>query len=133
MNTFIIAGNIGQNAEKKEINGKDYVTFSVAENQKKVNRTTGEEVSVSNWYNVLYRGDKIRDYLLSGVKVLVVGELSINIYRLENDGSVRVSRDIFANNIQFLSKKEDTNKVDGDTEKKELDKDGVTSSESKKK
>lgn len=108
MNVFCIAGNIGQDAVKKQINGKDFVTFSVAENQRKVNKETGEVVDLTNWYNVLYRGDKVGDYLKKGTKVFVSGELTINTFRSETDGTVRVSRDIYANQIQLLGSSQDS-------------------------
>lgn len=103
MNTFIIAGHIGQDAERKVIGDKNYVSFSIAENQRITNKETGEVQEVVNWYNILYRGDKIVDYLKKGTQVQVVGELRVDVYRSESSGTVKVSRSVFANTLQLLS------------------------------
>lgn len=103
MNTFIIAGHIGQDAEVKIIGNKNYVSFSIAENQKITNKETGELKEIVNWYNVLYRGDKVVNYLTKGTQVLVVGELRIDTYRSEISDTVKTSRSVFANTLQLLS------------------------------
>ncbi len=103
MITVVLAGNIGQDAEVKQINEKEYLSFGVADNERSVDKSTGEVREIVTWYNVLYRGGKVGEYLKKGVKVQVIGTLTIDVYRSERDNTVKVSRSIFANTLQLLS------------------------------
>ena len=107
MNVFIIAGNVGQDAEIQKINDKDFVSFSIAENQRVTDKSTGEISNITIWYNVLYHNAKLAQYLVKGTKVMVSGELKVDAYYSETSNKMKVSRNIYANQLQLLSPKQE--------------------------
>lgn len=89
MQTIIISGNLGKDAESKTTQKGDKVTsFSVG-----VKQGWGENSS-TNWYRCSVwgeRGGKIAEYLSKGVKVFVTGELTIGSYEGKPQFDVRVN------------------------------------------
>lgn len=119
MNTMIVSGHLGQDAEVKVIRDKEYTAFSIAENIKRINKESGELVETTSWYSVLFpsKSDKFVDLLKKGNKVLVSGELTIDVYRSETKQDVHVSRNIYARTVEILTfapdKKSQENPEDG--------------------
>lgn len=89
MQTIIISGNLGKDAESRQTQKGDKVTsFSVG-----VQQGYGEH-KATNWYRCSIwgeRGAKISEYLLKGVKVFVTGELTIGSYEGKPQFDVRVN------------------------------------------
>ena len=78
MATVTIIGNLGKDAEIKDVNGKRLASFSIAD------KSGFGENKQTNWYSVtiwdgLAKTDFV-DYLKKGQKVMVVGELSTREY-----------------------------------------------------
>lgn len=105
MNTMIVTGNLGHDAEVKVIRDKEYTAFSIAENIKRINKESGELVETTSWYSVLFpsKSDKFMAHLKKGSKVLVSGELTIDVYRSETKQDVHVSRNIYARTVEILT------------------------------
>lgn len=95
-----IIGNLGKDAEIKEINGKNYVSFYVAHSEKR----NGQETTV--WASILWYGDggNLIKYLTSGSKVFVRGRLSVNSYQ-GKDGTNRVAININASEVTLCGGK----------------------------
>ena len=78
MATVTIIGNLGKDAELKDINGKRLASFSVAD------QSGFGDNKQTNWYSVtIWDGlakTNFVDYLKKGQKVMVVGELSTREY-----------------------------------------------------
>lgn len=78
MATVTIIGNLGKDAEIKDINGKRLVSFSIAD------QSGFGDNKQTNWYSVnIWDGlakTNFVDYLKKGQKVMVVGELSTKEY-----------------------------------------------------
>lgn len=78
MATVTIIGNLGKDAEIKDINGKRLASFSIAD------QSGFGENKQTNWYSVtIWDGlakTNFVDYLKKGQKVMVVGELSTREY-----------------------------------------------------
>lgn len=71
MNKFIFSGNIGKDAETRQINDKDSVTsFNVAVTEKYKDKETTIWVRCDKW-----NAGKLADYLKKGAKVLVEGKI----------------------------------------------------------
>lgn len=89
MQTIIISGNLGKDAESRQTQKGDKVTsFSVG-----VKQGWGDSAS-TNWFRCSVwgeRGQKISEYLLKGVKVFVTGELTIGSYEGKPQYDVRVN------------------------------------------
>lgn len=106
MQQIQIIGNLGLDAEIKNHNGNEFITFSVAINRN-YKKQDGTEVEESNWYNCLSSNVKIAKFLKKGTKVFVQGDVSTSVYKAKT-GEHRVSLDIRCDKIQLLSpKKED--------------------------
>lgn len=62
-----VIGNLGSDAEIKEINGKKYVSFSVADSYCGAD-SQGNRVERTNWVSVLWYGDggRMFSYLKKG-------------------------------------------------------------------
>lgn len=73
-----IIGNLGSDAEIKEINSKRYVSFSVADSYRRTD-AQGNRVDKTTWVSVLWYGDggRLFSYLKKGAKVFVRGRMSV--------------------------------------------------------
>lgn len=78
MATVTITGNLGKDAEIKDINGKRLASFSVAD------KSGFGDNKQTNWYGVnIWDGlakTNFVDYLKKGQQVMVIGELSTREY-----------------------------------------------------
>lgn len=73
-----VIGNLGSDAEIKEIRGNKYVSFSVADTFRGSDGQGGR-VERTNWVSVLWYGDggRLFPYLKKGTQVFVRGRMSI--------------------------------------------------------
>lgn len=94
-----VLGNLGADAEAKEINGKKRITFRVASNRKR------NGVDVTIWVSVLadYEYHKnLLPYLKKGQNVFVSGDGDFNLYQ-RNDGNFAMDVSIAFPNILQLA------------------------------
>lgn len=105
MKVFIMAANVGKDAEWKDAaNGNGVnVTFTACENT--VERVNGERMEIANWYSCLYHVAKpgICDYLKKGARVCIYGDLTIDTYTSDKTGRVQVSRNVMVRDLQIVS------------------------------
>ena len=94
-----IIGNLGSNARIKNINGKDYVSFDVAHEEKD---GTGKKTI---WVSVLWYGNggNMMKWLTSGAKVFIRGRLSVSVYTSQKTGQTNASLSVMANEVQMCS------------------------------
>ena len=97
-----IIGNIGKDAETKQINGKDYISFSVASTEK-----SGEQESTT-WISVLTSNNaNLLPFLKKGQQVFVQGRLKVGMYQTQQNVGIDIS--VFASTLQLCgSKKEES-------------------------
>lgn len=104
-----VIGNLGRDAEIKEINGQRYVSGSVA-------HSAGKD-KPSTWVKFMYRiGERstIQNLLKTGAKIFVRGDLSVGTYTMR-DGSTAIDLTVWANKIEVLQfAKEPGSEDDGD-------------------
>ena len=103
MNRLTIIGNLTRDPETRTTqSGKIVCTFTVA-----VNRRGGQQEAdyfrVSAWNQL---GDTCQRYLAKGRKVAVIGSVSVSCYTTQN-GENRASLEVFAQDVEFLSSRED--------------------------
>ena len=94
-----VLGNLGADAESKEINGKKRITFRVASNRKR----NGTDITL--WVSVLadYEYHKnLLPYLTKGQNVFVSGDGDFNLYQ-RNDGTFAMDVSIMFPNILQLA------------------------------
>lgn len=92
-----IIGNLGHDAGVKQINGKDYVSFDVAHEERNGNDKTTVWVSVL-WYG---NGGNLKQYLRTGARVFVRGRMSVRLYTSQKTGQVNYSVSVFATEVQM--------------------------------
>jgi len=94
-----VIGRLGADAELIDGKNGKFASFRMATDDRK----NGEKIT--SWFRVTFNGDragKIVEYLTKGKLVNVIGTESVGTYTAK-DGSVQVSRDINASNIDFIS------------------------------
>ena len=102
MISLVIIGNLGKDAEVKEVNGKKVINFSVCHTQKNKDGS-----SKSTWVECGKWGETtaIAPYLAKGTKVYVEGVPDLNLYK-KNDGEPGGSIRLLVNKIELLGKSE---------------------------
>ena len=99
MNKIIIIGNLtGDPAIRTTRDGISVCDFTVAVNGHR-NEDPAQFFRVSVWRQL---GENCHKYLAKGRKVCVTGAVSAHTYQ-GNDGATRVSLDIQASEVEFLS------------------------------
>lgn len=107
MNKLTIIGNLTRDPELRATqSGKSVCNFTVAVNRRRTSNSGQQEADffrVSAWKQV---GENCHRYLAKGRKVAVVGPVSASTYQA-NDGSTRVQLEVMAEDVEFLSSREE--------------------------
>lgn len=94
-----IIGNLGADAEIKEINGKQYSAFSVAATSR--NETT--------WVSVLYNyHENLHKYLIKGQQVFAQGDARVKLYTSKNSEKTSLDFSVLADKLQLCGSKADS-------------------------
>ena len=114
METITVAGCIGSSRQGALPDGTTVVmNFSVAVDDSYVDKTTGEVVKQTNWYNcALYRGqgrDKVFQFLQPGTYVTVTGKPAIDAYYSEKDKAMKASIKIDVNQLTLQGSSQNKN------------------------
>ena len=107
MNKITLIGNLTNDPETRSTpNGVTICTFTIATNRRFAN-SDGERQSdffrINAWRQL---GEVCAKHLAKGKKVAVVGELQARIYDAKN-GEKRMSLDVQADEVEFLSPKDE--------------------------
>lgn len=100
-------GNLGSDAEVRQVGNTNVVSFNIASTKKGYTKQDGSVVDdVTTWVTVKkWKGEGLAPYLTKGIRVAVSGELEIR----EHEGKYYTS--IIAQEIEFMSKKDDNSDV----------------------
>jgi single-stranded DNA-binding protein len=96
-----VVGRLGADAELIKGENGTFLSFRMAVDDGK--NKNGDRLT--SWFRVTFNGDrasKLVEYLTKGKLVNVIGTEKVGIYNAK-DGTPQVSRDISANNIEFIS------------------------------
>ena len=112
MNKLTIIGNLTRDPELRTTSsGVNVCDFTVAVNRRRTQeqRQNGSQpeadfFKVSAWRE---RGDLCAKYLAKGRKVCVIGPVSVRTYTSERDGVTRAMLEVTADEVEFLSSRED--------------------------
>lgn len=96
---FTIIGNLGADAEVKEINGKKYSSFNVASTKKFGEKDETTWVSVLSFYS-----EKLHQFLVKGQQVYVSGDGRLNVFT-KKDGTISADLSVIASTIQLCGVK----------------------------
>ena len=110
-----IMGNIGNDAQVKDFNGKKYIAFNVAHSEKFKN-AQGVETERTTWVSVLYPGESpIVQYLRKGTGVFVRGDMSVKQFQ-DGTHNWQVGVNCLAREVQLCpGGKRDQNQQQGAT------------------
>ena len=107
MNRLTLIGNLTNDPEIRSTQtGKNVCTFTIAVNRKKVSEPQTDFFRINAWSGL---ADTCARFLTKGKKVAVVGELQARTYE-DKQGKTRLSLDVSADEVEFLSPKEEKTK-----------------------
>ena len=99
MNKITLIGNLTNEPEKRATpNGTSVTTFTIAVNRRGQDKQT-DFFRINAWRGL---ADTCAKFLAKGRKVAVVGELQARTYEAK-DGKTKVSLDVQADEVEFLS------------------------------
>lgn len=103
MLNFTVIGNLGADAHVENVNGRKFVSFSVADSQRWVNEK-GEEQTALQWVSVAWDGDggKLLEHLKKGRLVYVEGRGSVRCYSSPKTHRFEAGANISARRIELL-------------------------------
>ena len=114
MNKTIIIGNLTRNPELRYVGSEDLpcCNFNVAVNKrvKKGAHPEAEFFRVTVWRQL---AELCYQYLAKGRKVLVEGTISASAF-VDNKGEMRASLELTADNVEFLSPRNDQQEADAE-------------------
>ena len=104
MNKIILIGNLTRDPESRTTpSGHTVCNFDIAVNERRGGQDNTLYFRVAAWDKT---GESCQRYLSKGRKVFVAGPLSARTYQA-NDGTTRVSLEVNANDVEFLSSRND--------------------------
>ena len=104
MNKIILIGNLTRDPESRTTpSGHTVCNFDIAVNDRRGGQENTLYFRVAAWDRT---GESCQRYLSKGRKVFVSGPLSYRTYQA-NDGTTRVSLEVNANDVEFLSSRND--------------------------
>ena len=104
MNKIILIGNLTRDPESRTTpSGHTVCNFDIAVNDRRGGQDNTMYFRISAWDKT---GESCQRYLSKGRKVFVAGPLSARTYQA-NDGTTRVSLEVNANDVEFLSSRND--------------------------
>ena len=120
MNKLMIIGNLTRDPELRSVNGRDGTVsvcdFTVAVNRRQTSqqKANGQQQEADFFRVTAWRGlgENASKYLAKGRKVAVVGSVSVSTYT-GNDGVTRATLEVNADDIEFLTPRNDVNGASG--------------------
>lgn len=110
MSNITVVGNVSSPDVKSSRDGKQFFTFSLAENHRKKNSQTGEwENANTTWRRVTYFGsfpdqvEALAENVEQGARVIVEGREELREYA-KDDGTKGYSLDVVANTVGVVPK-----------------------------
>lgn len=103
MQKLFVIGNLGVDAEVKNANGKEFISFKVADTSKFTDQK-GNVSETTTWINCAMTGDKdtkVLPFLKKGVKVFVEGRPSYRLYSSEKQRCMLVSVDLHVTSVEL--------------------------------
>lgn len=101
MLTLQVIGNLGADAELRQSNGGEYVSFRVAHTEQF--KQGEQQVTRSVWVDVTLNGNggQLLQYLRKGAKVFVSGAPTFRVYSSAKDRCMKCGVSIFARTIEL--------------------------------
>ncbi len=117
MNKLTIIGNLTRDPEMRTTStGVNVCTFSVAVNRRNRRDDSGNQPEADFFRVTAWRqlGENCGKFLAKGRKVCVIGPVSVHTFQ-GNDGTTRASLEVTADDVEFLSSRNDGEAAGGYT------------------
>ena len=115
MNKIFLVGNLVRDPELRTTStGVQVCSFTVAVNRRRANNADAGQPEADFFRVTAWRqlGELCAKYLAKGRKVFVSGPLTARTYQA-NDGTTRVSLEVTADEVEFLSSRSDDQQMGG--------------------
>lgn len=100
-------GHLGANAECKSSNGKEFVTFRIANTDKWTDQA-GQVHEETIWVDCIINGKpKVLEYLKKGQLVYITGSVSLRVYSSAKDKCMKAGLTVNVLRIELLGGKSD--------------------------
>src|SRR3954468_16793943 len=104
-NKITLVGNLGRDPELRYTpQGTPVCSFSLATNERRKDRTTGENNDITTWFRVTLFGrqaETASQYLQKGRPVYIEGRLRVEEWT-DRDGKPRQTLEVHATDMQFI-------------------------------
>lgn len=102
-----LIGHLGADAECKNNNGKEFITFRIA-NTEKWTDDAGQVHENTTWVDCIMNGKpKVFDYLKKGVQLFVAGSVSLRVFSSAKERCMKAGMTINVRNIELLGGRAD--------------------------
>ena len=105
VNKVILIGNLGADPEVKYLsNGTTVANFRIATSENRVNRSSGEKTTITEWHRIVAFGrlaEICEEYLNKGKQVYIEGRIRTRSWE-DKDGNKSSTTEIVANRMQML-------------------------------
>jgi single-strand DNA-binding protein len=105
VNKVILIGNLGADPEVKYLsNGTTVANFRMATTENRVNRSSGEKTTITEWHRIVAFGrlaEICGEYLSKGKQVYIEGRIRTRSWE-DKDGNRKFATEIIANQMQML-------------------------------
>lgn len=100
-------GHLGNDAEKKSANGREFITFRIAHTDRWTDQA-GATHENTQWIDCVMNGDTpVFPYLKKGTQVCVIGTQTIRVYSSAKDRCMKAGTTINVQRIELLSGRTD--------------------------
>ena len=105
VNKVILVGNLGADPEVKYLtNGTTVANFRIATSENRVNKTSGEKTTFTEWHRIVAFGrlaEICGEYLNKGKQVYIEGRIRTRSWE-DKEGNKRFATEIVATQMQML-------------------------------
>ena len=105
VNKVILIGNLGADPEVKYLSsGTTVANFRMATSESRVNRSSGEKTTVTEWHRIVAFGrlaEICGEYLSKGKQVYIEGRIRTRSWE-DKEGNRKFTTEIIANQMQML-------------------------------
>lgn len=104
MQKKIIVGNLGADAEVKRENGREFVSFSIANTERR-RKDDGSYEEKTNWVSATLNGNggNLLQYLKKGAKVYAYGDYSVRMFHSEKQRALVAGVNLYVRDIELIS------------------------------
>jgi len=105
VNKVILIGNLGADPEVKYLSsGTTVANFRMATSENRVNRSSGEKTTITEWHRVVAFGKLAEicgEYLHKGKQIYIEGRIRTRSWE-DKEGNRKFTTEIIANQMQML-------------------------------